>query len=207
MEKAFTTICVASSKGGVGKSSISVHLTAASGMKTALINTDHQRSCEAWYEQRKPANVVFFGYDDYMNYGLDKLLKKAQDEGCQFVIFDTPPHSHPSTVETFKRVDVFVIPTDASFFDIRALPATLQMVYATDKPIVMVLNRCKPNEKETKDAIKALEALELPLVTVKYRVAYKRAVASGLTVAEYRKDKEAIEEMQKLWTTIQKELA
>lgn len=200
------TIVLAASKGGVGKSSISVHLSTMTGAKTVLIETDQQPSCASWRELRESADPLFFGYDDFKNFGLPNLLAKAEAAGCEYAVVDTPPHSQASTAATFKHADVLVVPTEASLFPMKTMKPTLELVRASGKPIVLVLNKAMARERETGETLQALEATKLPVVVLHQRVAFKRALGYGITALEYKDDIEAINEMNKLWQVVQEAL-
>lgn len=196
------TIVLAATKGGVGKSSISVHLSTMTDGKTALIETDQQPSCQSWRELREGSDPVFYSYEDFKNFGLPALLAKAETAGCEYAVIDTPPHSQSSTAATFKHADVLVVPTEASLFPMKTMKSTLELVRASGKPVVLVLNKAMARERETAETLQALEATKLPVVVVHQRVAFKRALSYGITALEYREDAEAIKEMNKLWEVV-----
>ncbi len=190
-----------SSKGGVGKSSLATHLSTMTGGKTALIDTDPQASCSAWMARREDKTApLFFSNEDFQNYGLQTLLRRAAEAGCEYVVIDTPPHSRADVAAIVASADAVVIPTEASLFPAEALRPTLKMVRAHQKPIVMVVNRANPREKEHADTMAALE--KFSPVVVNQRVAFKRALAHGMTALEYRDDPEAIKEMTAVWAAV-----
>lgn len=196
------TIVLAASKGGVGKSSISVHLSTMTGAKTALIETDQQPSCASWRNLRTGDDPLFFGYEDYKNLGLSSVLESAKAAGCEYAVVDTPPHSQASTAATFKQADVLIVPTEASLFPMMTMKPTLDLVRASKKPIVIVLNKAMSRERETAETIQALEATKLPVVVLHQRVAFKRALSYGITALEYKEDAEAIKEINRLWEVV-----
>lgn len=189
-------------KGGTGKSTLAVHLCSMTGAKTALIDTDQQGSCSAWIAAREDKSApVYFSTEDFQNYGLQALLRRAEDAGCEYAVIDTPPHSRADVAPILQQADAVIVPTEASFFPAKTLGTTLRMVRANgDKPMVLVVNKAVRREKEFADTMEALAKFNP--VPVNQRVAFKRALAYGQTAMEYREDPEAIKEMTAVWTAV-----
>lgn len=196
-------IVVLGLKGGVGKSTTCAHVSTLTDGKTAIIETDRQSSIKRWKQSREKSEPLFFDYETFANTGIEKCLARAAEVGCKYVVVDTPPHSHAETAQTIKHADVLVMPTEASLFPLDALKETLAMARVTKKPMVIVLNRVMPRERETGESIEAIKKTGLPLVVIQQRVSYKRALPAGMTVLEYEDDQEAVKEMNELWKAIQ----
>lgn len=200
------TICVLSRKGGVGKSTISFHLSSLA-KKAALINMDEQGSCAIWHENREQkTNPIYIGHKDVLNNGLAASLKKSEGQGCDYAIIDTPPHSGPEVTQAVKLADVVVVPIEPSDFSFAAVQSSLDIVNAHGKPVVMVLSRASAGELETREGIQMLEGSGFPFSIIHARVAFKRTVPTGTTVHETKTDLKAIEEIENLWALIQEQL-
>jgi len=200
------TICVLSRKGGVGKSTLSFHLSSLAS-PAALINMDEQGSCGVWHEHRENKNEpIYVGHKEVLNLKLAGVLKQAAAKGCQYAIIDTPPHSGAEVTEAVKLADVVVVPLEPSEFSFAAVEATLAMVSAHDKRAVIVLSRAERDEKETRQGIAMLEGSGMPFAVVHSRVAFKRTIPAGTTVHEAKADPKAIEEIEHLWNIVQGEL-
>lgn len=205
-------IVLLAQKGGVGKTTAAVHLSTLTPGSTVLIDTDGQRSASKWHARRAETAEYqepgLFDYATVVNFGLDKLLARAERDGREFAVIDTPPsHSHPSLPGTLRHADVIVMPIEPSILSLDELEDTLSLARATGKPIVLVVNKLVPREREAAETLAALEGSGLKVVQMQQRVAFKRSLPFGQTVLEYRGDQAAVEEVRTLWTAVETALA
>lgn len=92
-------------KGGVGKSTLAKALGVAgakAGLNVLVLDMDTQQSTGQWAERRKdPLPVVRFATE----IELPKLLRQAEEAGCDLVVIDTPPARSteaPAAVESLR---------------------------------------------------------------------------------------------------------
>ena len=200
------TICVLSRKGGVGKSTISFHLSSLVG-RSSLVNLDEQGSCAVWHANREDkTNPAYVGHKEVLNFGLATIIRNNAKRGVDYTIIDTPPHSSAEVTQAVKVADVVVVPMEPSEFSFAAIRSTLDIVEAHGKRAVMVLSRAEPGERETKEGIEMLEQSSMPYAVIYSRVAFKRTIPSGTTVHESGSDKKAIEEIEALWGVIKEQM-
>jgi chromosome partitioning protein len=182
------TIAVFSQKGGGGKSTIAIHVSVVAGahQKTALIDADPQGTSRAWANGREkespaivegsPANIV-------------QLLNSAEASGYELAIIDCPPHVAASAAVLVSAADLVVVPVQPSFPDLAALGQALAVIEAAGKPFVFVLNRTRHRAKESTAAMRKLEEVGKVCPTFfSDRVAFSRALISGLAVTEFTSD-------------------
>jgi chromosome partitioning protein len=161
-------IVVANSKGGVGKTTLSVHLAAwlhEQGHRVILADCDTQHSSSEWISEAVPEiRTVRLGNPDQI---LDMLPALALE--ADFVIADGPGSNTETSRALLLRGDFAIVPCKASMLEIRALAqATAVLRQAQDirgnKPVaVIVLSMVGKNYRLTQDMKDAASALELPL--------------------------------------------
>src|SRR5215813_3908966 len=161
-------IVVANSKGGVGKSTLAVHLAAwlhEQGHSVTLADCDTQHSSSEWVREAVPEmkTVCLSKPDDI----LDELPRLGQE--ADFVIADGPGSNTETSRALLLRADLAIVPCKASMLEVRALAqATAVLRQAQDirggKPAAtIVLSMVGKHYRLTQDMKDAAAALDLPL--------------------------------------------
>jgi chromosome partitioning protein len=182
-------IAVANSKGGVGKSTLSVHLAAwlhEQGHNVTLADCDSQHSSSEWIHLAIPDLKVFRldSADDVLN-----EVPKFHDE-ADYVVADGPGSQTEISRALLLRADFAIVPCKASMLEVRALAkATEVLRQAQDirnglPHAVAVLSMVGQNYRLTKDMKEAAEALGLPLASspLTLRQIYADAPGQGQVV-------------------------
>lgn len=161
-------IVVANAKGGVGKSTLAVHLAAwlkAQGHRVTLADCDTQHSSSEWIREAAP-DVEVVRLDD-ANAILDQL--PLLDQEADFVIADGPGSQTETSLALLLRAELAIVPCKASMLEVRALAkATDVLRKAQDirkglPKAVIVLSMIGKNYRLTQDMKDAAAALKLPL--------------------------------------------
>ncbi len=161
-------IVVANSKGGVGKSTLAVHLAAwlhEQGHSVILADCDTQHSSSDWVKEAVPGVKTVRLADP--NEILDQLPLLAQQ--AAFVIADGPGSNTETSRALLLRGDLALVPCKASMLEVRALAqATNVLRQAQDirggQPrAIIVLSMVGKTYRLTQDMKDAAGALELPL--------------------------------------------
>jgi chromosome partitioning protein len=161
-------IVVANSKGGVGKSTIAVHLASwlhEQGYSVTLADCDTQHSSSEWAKEAIPdvKAVRLVDPDDI----LDRLPALGQQS--EYVIADGPGSNTETSRALLLLADLALVPCKASMLEVRALAqATKVLRQAQDirggEPRAMiVLSMVGKTYRLTQDMRDAAAALELPL--------------------------------------------
>jgi chromosome partitioning protein len=182
-------IAIANSKGGVGKSTVSVHLAAwlsQMGYRVTLADFDTQQSSSEWIREAMPevATVRLDNPDVILN----ELPILNQD--TDFVIADGPGSQTETSRALLLRADLAIVPCKASMLEVRALAkATEKLRQAQDiragKPdAVIVLSMVGKNYRLTQDMKDAAAALDLPIAETPLilRQVYANAPGQGAVV-------------------------
>lgn len=200
-------IVVANSKGGVGKSTLSVHLAAwlhEQGHKVTLADCDTQQSSSEWLREVLPdvKSVRLATPDDILN-DLPGLNSEAD-----FVVADGPGSNTETSRALLLRADFAVVPCKASMLEVRALAkATDVLRQAQDirggmPKALIVLSMVGKNYRLTQDMKDAAAALHLPLAKTALTLRQIYADAPGQDTVVWRmgsRAQEASEEIKQLF--------
>jgi chromosome partitioning protein len=203
-------ITVANSKGGVGKSTLAVHLAAwlhEQGRKVTLADCDTQQSSSEWIREAVPeVKAVRLDNPDVILNELPILSQEAD-----FVVADGPGSQTETSRALLLRADMAIVPCKASMLEIRALAkATEVLRQAQDirggvPNAVIVLSMVGLNYRLTKDMKDAAAALQLPLAkkSMILRQIYADAPGQGAVVWQMgSRAREAASEVDELFRSI-----
>ncbi len=203
-------IVVANSKGGVGKSTLAVHLAAwlsGQGYGVTLADCDTQHSSSEWIRETAPdVKAVRLETVDAI---LEQLPLLAQE--TDFVIADGPGSQTETSFALLLRADLAVVPCKASMLEVRALAkATDALRKAQDirqgfPKALIVLSMVGKNYRLTQDMKDAAAALKLPLAkhALILRQVYADAPGQAKVVWEMgARGKEAAAEVKQLFREV-----
>ena len=201
-----------SRKGGVGKTTLAVHLAVLaqqSGQRTLLIELDPQRSAAAWWRAREAETPALVETEPAE---LRTILEAARNDGVNLVVVNTRPSAEGDVAHVAALADLVLIPTRPAIFDLRAILGTLDVVKGAARRSLLVLNACPPargvgEASIVTDARRALVAFGVPVasVAITSRAAFVAAPVVGMTASAPQG--KAAAEIRALWRIIEKELA
>lgn len=182
-------IAVANSKGGVGKSTLSVHLAAwlhKQGHRVILADCDSKQSSSEWIREAQPG-VRAVRLDNP-----DAILNELPGLGHEtdFVVADGPGSQTETSRALLLRADLAIVPCKASMLEVRALAkATEVLRQAQDirqgaPSAIIVLSMVAMRYRLTQDMRDAAAALALPLASraMVLRQVYADAPGQGALV-------------------------
>jgi chromosome partitioning protein len=200
-------IAIANSKGGVGKSTIAVHLAAwlsECHKQVILADCDTQASSSEWAAEALPlVRAVRLESADQV---LDQLPGLALE--ADYVIADGPGSNTETSRGLLLRADFAVVPCKASMLEVRALAgATAILRQAQDirggaPPAVIVLSMVGKNYRLTKDMQDAARALKLRVAQTALTLKQIYADAPGQAAVVWHmgaKARDAAEEVETLF--------
>lgn len=161
-------IAIANSKGGVGKSTVAVHLAAwlhGLGHRVTLADCDTQHSSSEWARLAIPdvQSICLESPDEVLN----ELPRLAEE--TDYLVADGPGSQTEMSRALLLRADFAIVPCKASMLEVRALAkATEVLRQAQDirkglPRAVAVLSMVGKNYRLTNDMREAAAALDLPL--------------------------------------------
>jgi chromosome partitioning protein len=161
-------ITIANSKGGVGKSTLAVHLTAwlhKQGHSVILADCDTQQSSSEWIREAVPQlkAVRLDSPNDILN-ELPVLSEEAD-----YIVADGPGSQTETSRALLLRADMGIVPCKASMLEVRALAKATEVlrqaqdIRAGIPKAIIVLSMVGKNYRLTQDMKDAAKALNLPL--------------------------------------------
>ena len=200
-------IVVANSKGGVGKTTIAVHLAAwliEQGHRVTFCDCDAQESSSQWIREAVPqAKLVRLHSVNEILIELPILAKEAD-----YVVADGPGSDAERARALLMRGDLAIVPTKASMLEVRALAhATEVLRLAQDMrsgppQAVVVLSMVGKRFRLTQDMKDAAAALQLPVAegAMTLRQVYADAPGQAAVVSQLgSRAAEAIQEVDSLF--------
>lgn len=201
-------ISVLNQKGGVGKTTLSIHIAstfALAGKSTLLIDADVQRSALDWAASREIEpifNVV--GISTNSIHKESRLLGDKYD----FIVIDGPPRIYDVAKSAIAASDIILIPLQPSPYDVWSAKEVVDLIgevketlaiYKTIKA-AFVINRRIPNAVIGRDVEEALQHYNLPVLKTHLyqRVIYAETAARGTSAIEEDPDSLAGKEIKAL---------
>lgn len=208
-------IAVVGRKGGIGKTTVSVHLAgelAARGCRAALIDADPQGSAAQWAAPGKLLLPV-----EHLPVTVDKLkpwVERVRRVDADVVILDCPPHLDAALGAAVGLADLAILPCGPSGLDMMAMGEVLAVVrqarqHRHGKPAVMIVpNRVDRRTAEGRELVDELEKLGEPVgPALAYRSAFVRAFNTGDTVGAFAPGSAADIEVKALADAIERTAA
>ena len=164
------TVLVASSKGGVGKTTIATHLAAHAaldGLNTVLVDADPQGSSTRWAHRRSTLDSAVLPLDGTGH----KRWRHQLPGDSQQVVIDAAAGAMAADLESFlAAADAVVGPVMPSTFDIEASVGFLDSlarhprVRRGDLRVGLVANRLRPWTNASQQAVELLQQWPYPVV-------------------------------------------
>lgn len=188
------TVLVASSKGGVGKTTVATHLAgywAVDGKRTALVDSDRQQSSTHWCEKRAGLEKAVLPVD-----GTRRNWQKRVPDDAQRVVIDGAAGAYAEDLTAFlDAADAVVVPLLPSAIDVEATVPFLDTLAQHPRvrkgqlPVALVANRLKPWTNASQNVLGQLKAWPYPLAAqLRDTQAYVLLVGLGRTLFDYRSE-------------------
>jgi chromosome partitioning protein len=202
------TVVVASSKGGVGKTTIATHLAAQAalgGQRTVLIDADPQGSSTRWAQRRADLESAVLPLD-----GTRRQWAKHVPDDAQRLVVDAPAGATVDSLESFlDTADALVVPVLPSTLDIDATVPFLNALAKHPRVrrgqlrVGLVGNRLKPWTNASQQAVELLKQWPYPVVAeLRDSQAYVMLVGLGRSLFDYQSQQ--VREHQEDWAPLLK---
>jgi chromosome partitioning protein len=190
-------VVVAALKGGVGKTTTSVYLSALaaeSGQSVSLVDADSQASAADWLDSSEDNRLAPVSFVEAPT---ERLVAKALDatKAGEVAIVDTPPGHDRLLAKALEWADVVVVPTRVGGVETPRVEAVLDMVLKK-VPVGLAVCSARTHTMDYQEVVKAWAKARVPVWgTVPERV----AIAAG---PEARLSWEGIAAYRGLWRRV-----
>ena len=181
-------IALTNSKGGVGKSTLAVHLAAwrqSQGVRVALVDADAQGSSSVWLREAAPDIPVFRLQTP------DDILERVPQLQGDFdaLIVDGPAGLSEVTRAILLVADLALLPCGPSVLDVRAARDAIRVVKQAQSirrgppAAVLVPNKLQVQYRLSREFLDVAKSLEIPAMAgLRLRQAYADAAGQGTVV-------------------------
>lgn len=201
-------VLVASSKGGVGKTTIATHLaaqSALSGQRTVIVDADPQGSSSRWAERRAGMESAVLPLD-----GTRKSWLKQVPEDTQRIVFDAAAGAMRDDLEGFLDIaDAVVVPVLPSSIDIEATVPFLNSLAKHPRVrkgqlrVGLVGNRLRPWTNASQQAVELFKQWPYPVVA-QLRDSQAYVVLTGLGKSLFDYQSAQVRDHQQDWEPLLK---
>ena len=172
-------ITITALKGGVGKTTTAIHLSAYLQEKAAtlLVDADKNRSALVWSREDKLSFTV-----------ASQASATAIIQKFQHIVIDTQARPEPEELKDLtSSSDLIILPTTPNHLDMDATIKAAELLNSWGAKFKVLLTQVDPRTKNGRSGREFLTEAQMPLfkTDIPRLVAFERSPSQGVTVQNY----------------------
>jgi chromosome partitioning protein len=197
-------VAVIARKGGVGKTTLALHLAveAARSGPVVVIDTDPQASAAQWADERKSSQPAVVTCPAVR---LPVALQTARQGGAHVAFIDTAPAIESSAMAAVRAADFCLIVSRPGVFDLRSVDVNMQIARLAGRPVALLMNAAPVRDGQAVAAGKNAGSgcgVELCPIVIHQRAVFGHALAASRCAQEVEPSGKAAAEIAAAWDWI-----
>ena len=192
------TVAVIAQKGGVGKTTLALHLAveAAKGGRVVIIDTDPQASAAQWADERQaPQPAVVTSPASR----LPVSLHAARQSGAHVAFIDTAPAVESPALAAVRAADFCLIVSRPGILDLRSIGINVQIAKLAGKPVALAAPASGAQGLAAGEDAGTRYSVEVCPIIIHQRAVFGHALARSRCAQEVEPAGKAAAEVAALW--------
>jgi chromosome partitioning protein len=195
------TVAVIAQKGGVGKTTLALHLgvEAAKAGPVAIVDIDPQSSAAQWADARVAMQPTVTACPPAR---LAVTLDRVERNGARVAFIDTAPAVESPALAAVRAADFCLIVSRPGILDLRSIGINVEIAKLAGKPVAAVINAASAQGGQALAAAEIVQkwyGVEVCPVIVRQRAVFAHALARSRCAQEVEPAGKAAVEVAALW--------
>ncbi|HEY1363573.1 MAG TPA: ParA family protein [Xanthobacteraceae bacterium] len=195
------TVAVIAQKGGVGKTTLTLHLAVAATAHgpVSIIDMDPQSSAAQWADERRQLQPVVIACPPAR---LAMSLQTARRNGARITFIDTAPAVESPALAAVRAADFCLIVSRPGILDLRSIGINVEIARLAGKPVALVINAAPSQGGHATVASEEAHArygVEVCPIVVRQRAILGHALIESRCAQEVEPASKAAAEIAALW--------
>ena len=195
------TVAVIAQKGGVGKTTLALHLAveAAKAGPAVIIDIDPQSSAAQWADSRMAKEPSVVACPPAR---LAVALQAARAKGASFAFIDSAPAVESAALAAVRAADFCLIVSRPGILDLRSIGVNVEIAKLAGKPVAALINAAPAQGGQAAAAAESVRkwyGVEVCPIVVHQRAVFGHALAQSKCAQEVEPASKAAIEIAALW--------
>ena len=195
------TVAVIAQKGGVGKTTLALHLAveAAKAGPAVIVDIDPQSSAAQWADSRIAKEPTVVACPPAR---LAVALQAARNKGARFAFIDSAPAVESAALAAVRAAHFCLIVSRPGILDLRSIGVNVEIAKLAGKPVAVVINAAPAQGGQATAAAESVRkwySVEVCSIIVHQRAVFGHALTASRCAQEMEPASKAAIEIVALW--------